>query len=181
MDRMKFLHDSCLVHRDLKPGNIAVGTGKKGKKHLKLIGENHNQLESQIECYKSRCFPDFGSSLHFCPKKDRVNEPKLRGARTYCAITSHYRKTQSPRDDLQSLGYLLAFFLRGNLPWQNVKARSMQQRNDITLAMKLKTKPEVSVKNARIRKIVLIFSFLSSRQGSFQRIPESVRELHEQC
>ena len=36
---------------------------------------------------------------------------------------------QSKRDDMESLGYLLLYFLRGRLPWQGLDIKPDQDRN----------------------------------------------------
>ena len=43
---------------------------------------------------------------------------------------------QSPRDDMESLGYMMLYLLRGRLPWNGLKAESTQQKVRLIMDMK---------------------------------------------
>jgi hypothetical protein len=46
---------------------------------------------------------------------------------------------QSRRDDMESLGYVFMYFLRGSLPWQNLKAATKRQKYERISEKKMAT------------------------------------------
>ena len=54
---------------------------------------------------------------------------------------------QSRRDDLESLGYVLIYFITGSLPWQGLKAQTKKQKYDRITEKKLSTPVETLCKD----------------------------------
>jgi serine/threonine protein kinase len=66
----------------------------------------------------------------------------LIGTAYYVSINTHLGEQQSRRDDLESIAYMLIRFLKGELPWQGFKCKSVEERNEKITQIKIHTSPE---------------------------------------
>lgn len=96
---LKDLHKNGFLHRDLKPDNFLT----------------------EPENPKKLVLTDFGLCKKFMQNgKKHINfntEKPISGTIRYNSIASHQGKEQSRRDDLESLGYVMVFLWKQNLPW----------------------------------------------------------------
>lgn len=53
---------------------------------------------------------------------------------------------QSRRDDIESIGYVLMYLLRGILPWQNMKAKDTKTKYKMIMEKKIATPAEALCK-----------------------------------
>ena len=101
IDRLKAVHESGYVYLDLKPDNILIGDSKNGELHkVRLI--------------------DFGICQKYLDRnkkhKQLVRVNDFRGNFAFASVYAFHFVTQSRRDDLISLCYLLVFLVNGELP-----------------------------------------------------------------
>ncbi|KAM3260908.1 hypothetical protein ACQJBY_051890 [Aegilops geniculata] len=129
--RVEYMHSKGFLHRDIKPDNFLMGLGRKA-----------NQVYI-IDYGLAKKYKDLQTHKHI-PYRENKN---LTGTARYASVNTHLGIEQSRRDDLESVGYLLLYFLRGSLPWQGLKAGTKKQKYDRISEKKMLTPAEVLCKS----------------------------------
>ncbi|KAK7739655.1 hypothetical protein SLS53_005622 [Cytospora paraplurivora] len=105
--RMRHIHSKSLIHRDIKPENFLMGSGRKGNIvytiDFGLAKQSIGRMAQQVNRYGN-------------------HRRRLGGTSRYASLQNHQGHEQSWGDDMESLGYMLVYFARGSLPWQDLNA-----------------------------------------------------------
>jgi len=112
LQRIEFVHINSFLHRDIKPDNFLMGTG--ANSHILYI-------------------IDFGLAKRFIDPKTEEHIPyrdgkSLTGTARYASLNTHIGQEQSRRDDIESIAFVMVYFLKGELPWQGVSGADKDEK-----------------------------------------------------
>lgn len=124
------VHRHDLIYRDIKPDNF-------------LIGRQGLPDENQVHLV------DFGMAKQYRDPRTKQHIPyrekkSLSGTARYMSINTHLGREQLRRDDLEALGHVFFYFLKGQLPWQGLKAPTNKQKYE-KIGDKKRTTPAVTL------------------------------------
>lgn len=104
MNRLEDLHSEGYIHRDISEANVLLGRGE------------DDQIVHLIDYGLCKRFRDAVTQKHIGYRQKSV----LKGTMVFASLNALRGGELSRRDDLEAVGYLLLFLLRGSLPWQTL-------------------------------------------------------------
>ncbi|KAG8933604.1 casein kinase I [Tulasnella sp. 418] len=111
--RVQTIHEKHLLYRNIKLDHFLIG----------LPGSKNAQTIHVIDFGMAKLWRDPKTNLHIPYREGK----ELSGTARFMSINSHFGREQSRRDDLESLGYVFLYLLRGSLPWEGLKAATNKE------------------------------------------------------
>jgi len=118
---LEFIHEKHIVHRDIKPDNFVMG--------LDEFSDNVYLIDFGL-AKKYR-------SINTLVQYPLIKKTKMTGTARYASINALQGYEHSRRDDLESVGYILIYLLKGKLPWQNLNVKTKEEKYKKILEKKI--------------------------------------------
>ena len=130
IERIQWVHSQKIIHRDIKPDNF-------------LIGLNDPNIIYLIDFGLSKKYRSSTTGNHIKYSKLK----KFVGSLRYASVNALKLREQSRRDDLESIGYMLIYLIKGKLPWDNFKVDNKRSSYIKMSLYKKNLEPEILCRN----------------------------------
>ncbi|KAH7909017.1 kinase-like domain-containing protein [Hygrophoropsis aurantiaca] len=129
ISRLEYIHSRDFVHRDVKPANFVMGTEKSAHE------------VNVIDFGLAKKFRDPRTGGHIAYRQEGHHGV---GTSLFASLNTHEGIECSRRDDLESLAYMLIYFLRGTLPWRKTKGSTIAETWALIHAAKIASLPTLT-------------------------------------
>lgn len=152
LEIVKNIHACGYVHRDLKPSNFVFSPDL-----------------TTLFCI------DFGLARRYLGPNDThvVKEEDLKfcGTSRFASISAHQGTTQSRKDDLEALVYIIVYLFRGKLPWQNVKRSTKDKKYDIIMQQKMDIAKNIKKFNRDLTREFIVYHKVVDTLDFYEKPP----------
>ena len=162
LENIKYIHECGYIHRDIKPDNFVI-----------------NIKKNKLYCI------DFGLAKTYLYRKKHVEfrkDHKFCGTVRYASISAHKGYTQSRRDDLEAIGYVLVYLFKASLPWMGIKHEDKKERYRLIMEKKLETS-EKDLCEQLPREFLIYFKYIKSldfeEKPRYNSLIKMFKELYE--
>jgi casein kinase 1 len=143
------------------------------------IGDRSNQLFA-IDFGLSRKYRNPATLEHVPYSDGRL----LTGTARYASVRVLSGVEPTRRDDLESLGYLLCYFMQGRLPWMGLSAANPESKNAKVLSLKKRITPAdlcAGLPEEFRRYIESVRALRFAERPPYEEYRERFRELFVRC
>ena len=123
---LEHIHKRSFIHRDVKPENFIMGLGP------------NNKFLYMIDFGFAKTYRDPTTLAHYPLKKN----DGITGTARYASINTLRGFTQSRKDDLESLAYVIIYLSKGTLPWANITSDNKDELYNLITKVKFETTVE---------------------------------------
>ena len=130
IERIQWVHSQKIIHRDIKPDNFLIGLNDPNIIYLIDFGLSKKYRSSTT-----------GNHIKYTKIKNFI------GSLRYASYNALKLREQSRRDDLESIGYMLIYLIKGRLPWDNIRVENKRSSYFKLSLYKKNIAPEILCSN----------------------------------